>query len=98
MIDGATALHRDPALAGPWLDRVATLAVAMACAALGIGLTLEGVASRMWPALFEAQGPTKWARWAVCYSWVSYGWLLFFYPVGTVARMTQESILWLLGG
>jgi alginate O-acetyltransferase complex protein AlgI len=64
----------------------------------GVGLTLESVVHRMWPALFEAHGPIKWARWAVCYSWVCYGWLLFFYPIGTVARMTTESIGWLLGG
>ena len=52
---------------------------------------------RQWPALFEATGPIKWARWTVCYSWVCYGWLLFFYPIGTVGRMTTESIDWLFG-
>ena len=61
----------------------------------GLGLALEaGVRGRR-PAWFEADGAGwTFARWLVCYGWVSYGWLLFFYPLGTVAKMTVQAVEW----
>jgi alginate O-acetyltransferase complex protein AlgI len=63
----------------------------------GLGLALEAGVRSSRPAWFEAQG-AAWtlARWFLCYSWVSYGWLLFFYPLGTVGQMTMQSLQWCL--
>jgi alginate O-acetyltransferase complex protein AlgI len=60
----------------------------------GLGLALEALVRRARPAWFSASGPMAFARWAVCYGWVTYGWLLFFYPIGTVARMTTQALAW----
>ena len=32
--------------------------------------------------------------WAICYAFVTYGWLFFFYPVGTVASLTRALLVW----
>ena len=60
----------------------------------GLGLTLEAGVRGAFPRLFA---PDRWLaslRWAFCYAWVSYGWLLFFYPLSKVVQMTRESIEW----
>ncbi len=64
----------------------------------GLGLALEAGVRRARPAWLEAGGPMRGLRWAVCYGWVSYGWLLFFYPIGTVADMTAACLAWASGG
>lgn len=63
----------------------------------GAGLVLEAGVRRRWPALFSEGRAVAGLRWLVCYGFVSYGWLLFFYPFDRVVRMTGESIAWLLG-
>jgi len=62
----------------------------------GLGLALEAVVHAARPAWFEAGGATALARWAVCYGWVTYGWLLFFYPMDEVVRMTTQAVAWAL--
>jgi alginate O-acetyltransferase complex protein AlgI len=64
----------------------------------GLGLALEGLVARSRPAWFEAGGLLKLARWTVCYGYVTYGWLLFFYPLGTVWQMTIGALRWCLDG
>lgn len=61
----------------------------------GAGLGLEILVRRAFPGLFEAGRGRALLRWFVCYSYVTYGWLLFFYPLPTVIRMTRDSITWL---
>ncbi len=61
----------------------------------GAGLGLEALVRRLRPGLFEGGRALTFARWFVCYAWVTYGWLLFFYPLETVIRMTRESLTWL---
>ena len=34
------------------------------------------------------------AGWAICYTFVTYGWLLFFYPVGRVVSLTKALLVW----
>ena len=34
------------------------------------------------------------AGWAICYGFVTYGWLLFFYPIGRVTQMTRALVVW----
>lgn len=63
----------------------------------GLGLALEGLVARWRPEWFEAGGALKIARWAFCYGYVTYGWLLFFYPMETVWQMTRGAVLWCLG-
>lgn len=64
----------------------------------GLGLALEGLVARWRPGWFDAGGVVKFGRWLVCYSYVTYGWLLFFYPLTTVWRMTVDALRWCLGG
>lgn len=63
----------------------------------GLGLVLEAGIRNLRPAWFEEGNRFAPARWAACYGWVSYGWLLFFYPLGEVWQMTAQSIEWILG-
>jgi len=60
----------------------------------GTGLALETGARRWVPGLFADRWPHRLAAWAICYSFVTYGWLLFFYPLGTVAEMTRALFVW----
>jgi len=60
----------------------------------GLGLGLEALVRRARPGWFEAGRWLALLRWAVCYGFVSFGWLLFFYPLATVTRMTLEAIRW----
>jgi len=64
----------------------------------GAGLAFEaGVRARL-PRLFAPKGPRAFVRWSVCYGFVSYGWLLFFYPIDTVIEMTREALRCGFGG
>jgi alginate O-acetyltransferase complex protein AlgI len=63
----------------------------------GAGLVLEAGARRRWPGIFRAGRLRSGLGWLVCYGYVSYGWLLFFYPLDVVIDMTREALQWLLG-
>lgn len=62
----------------------------------GLGLGLEAAVRRLRPGWFQAGGAMRLLRWAFCYGYVSYGWLLFFYPMETVWEMTRGAIGWCL--
>jgi alginate O-acetyltransferase complex protein AlgI len=64
----------------------------------GLGLAVEALVSRRWPGWFTARGPLRLGRWFVCYAYVTYGWLLFFYPMTTVWQMTRGAAAWCFGG
>ena len=58
----------------------------------GAGLAIEaGVRSR-WPWVFGPGIGRRLLGWVVCYSYVTYGWLLFFYPVWRVLEMTRDAL------
>jgi len=59
----------------------------------GLGLAFENVINHFRPAWFEDHPFWTGARWVACYGFVTYGWLLFFYPASTVWRMTCDPIL-----
>jgi alginate O-acetyltransferase complex protein AlgI len=52
----------------------------------GLGLAMETGVRRWNPMLFADRWPHRLAGWAICYPFVTYGWLLFFYPLEMVAR------------
>jgi alginate O-acetyltransferase complex protein AlgI len=57
----------------------------------GVGLAVEAGVRSARPVWFESPGPAKtFARWALCYTWVTAGWLLFFYPLATVQKMVTD--------
>jgi alginate O-acetyltransferase complex protein AlgI len=59
----------------------------------GLGLAAEAGVRRLRPVWFESPGPVRtFARWALCYAWVSAGWLLFFYPLATVRKMITDLL------
>jgi alginate O-acetyltransferase complex protein AlgI len=60
----------------------------------GVGLVVEGSARRWRPAWFGGGVGHRLVGWATCYAFVTYGWLLFFYPVHTVLDMTQGLLRW----
>jgi alginate O-acetyltransferase complex protein AlgI len=60
----------------------------------GLALAIESGVRRLYPALFAERWPQRLFGWLVCYSVVSYGWLLFFYPLGTVAKLTRALLVW----
>jgi alginate O-acetyltransferase complex protein AlgI len=60
----------------------------------GFGLGLESIVRNRLPGLFSAHKAVSFLRWIVCYSFVSYGWLLFFYPMATVIQMNREAYQW----
>jgi alginate O-acetyltransferase complex protein AlgI len=64
----------------------------------GLGLGLENVIAHRRPQWFEDHRAWTPLRWLACYGFVTYGWLLFFYPVGTVWQMTVHPIVALWGG
>ncbi len=100
-------------LGGNRAHRVANLLVAMVLCGLwhgaawhfaawglfhGLGLAIESGVRSARPVWFEAPGRALvFVRWAACYAWVSYGWLLFFYPLETVWKMTTQAIGWFAG-
>jgi alginate O-acetyltransferase complex protein AlgI len=60
----------------------------------GAGLALETGVRRWRPGLFGDTWAHRAFGWAICYAFVTYGWLLFFYPVGTVATLTKALLVW----
>lgn len=58
----------------------------------GVGLAVESGVRRWRPDLFGLGRLRQLAGWGLCYAYVTYGWLIFFYPVGTVLRMTKEAL------
>ena len=60
----------------------------------GMGLVTETGVQRLWPQLFSDRAPLRLVRWAVCYIFVMYGWLLFFYPIDVVWQMTRALGHW----
>jgi alginate O-acetyltransferase complex protein AlgI len=57
----------------------------------GFGLGLESLVKRARPNWFEDHPFWTSARWVACYGFVSFGWLLFFYPATTVWKMIVDS-------
>jgi alginate O-acetyltransferase complex protein AlgI len=64
----------------------------------GLGLGVESVVKDRFPGLFGEGKAVSFLRWFVCYSYVSYGWLLFFYPMATVVQMNREAFQWCFAG
>jgi alginate O-acetyltransferase complex protein AlgI len=60
----------------------------------GAGLAAEAGVRRWRPELFADRWPQRLLGWAICYPFVTYGWLLFFYPLETVVRMTRILLPW----
>jgi alginate O-acetyltransferase complex protein AlgI len=60
----------------------------------GVGLAAETGVRRLRPGLFADGAAQRVVGWAICYSFVTYGWLIFFYPVGKVAVMTKALLNW----
>jgi alginate O-acetyltransferase complex protein AlgI len=60
----------------------------------GAGLVAEAGVRRLWPALFGPGWLRRIVGWSICYAYVSYGWLIFFYPLGTVAHMSRGLLRW----
>jgi alginate O-acetyltransferase complex protein AlgI len=60
----------------------------------GAGLAAEGMLRRLRPSWFDDGVLRQTARWTVCYVFVTYGWLLFFYPVHRVVDMTRALVRW----
>ncbi|HVN85507.1 MAG TPA: MBOAT family O-acyltransferase [Candidatus Binatia bacterium] len=58
----------------------------------GAGLTIEAGVRRLRPGLFTNGWPQRILGWTICYSFVTYGWLLFFYPAEIVFAMTKEAV------
>ena len=60
----------------------------------GAGLVAETGARRAVPGLFTDAWPQRMIGWTICYAYVSYGWLIFFYPIADVWRMTKGLLVW----
>ncbi|MEO8601867.1 MAG: MBOAT family O-acyltransferase [bacterium] len=60
----------------------------------GAGLAAEGLVRHWRPRLFEPGRATQLLGRAFCYSFVSLGWLLFFYPLDTVGQMLVGLARW----
>jgi alginate O-acetyltransferase complex protein AlgI len=60
----------------------------------GAGLALEGTVRRLRPGWFGEGAVARMLGWAVTYTYVTYGWLLFFYPVHKVLDMTGALLRW----
>jgi alginate O-acetyltransferase complex protein AlgI len=58
----------------------------------GVGLATEAAVRSRLPRLFEARGAVAALRWSVCYGFVTFGWLLFFYPIDRVFQMCAEAL------
>ncbi len=60
----------------------------------GAGLAAEGTVRRLRPGWFgDGLGP-RLLGWATTYSYVTFGWLLFFYPVHRVVDMAKGLLTW----
>jgi alginate O-acetyltransferase complex protein AlgI len=64
----------------------------------GLGLVVEAGVRRWLPSLFAEGRGRRLVGWAICYIYVTYGWLLFFYPLNTVYRMTEGMLGWAFAG
>jgi len=60
----------------------------------GAGLAVEAAVRRRFPVAFGAARRWQVLGWLLCCAYVTYGWLLFFYPVAQVYTMTREAIIW----
>jgi len=60
----------------------------------GTGLVLEAGVRRVRPSLFGDGLLQRSFGWLVCYAYVSYGWLIFFYPIDKVLQMTKGLLVW----
>jgi alginate O-acetyltransferase complex protein AlgI len=60
----------------------------------GLGLVAEAGVRRVFPSLFRDSLLHRVVGWLVCYSFVCYGWLIFFYPIDTLWRMTRGLLIW----
>jgi alginate O-acetyltransferase complex protein AlgI len=58
----------------------------------GAGLALEAAARRRRPQLFDGSRGERAVGWLVTYTWVSLGWLLFFYPVARLPRLAAALV------
>jgi alginate O-acetyltransferase complex protein AlgI len=60
----------------------------------GLGLALESSVRRLRPSWFVDGHIRRAIGWLLTYAFVCYGWLIFFYPLGTVVTMTQALLSW----
>jgi D-alanyl-lipoteichoic acid acyltransferase DltB (MBOAT superfamily) len=60
----------------------------------GVGLAAETGVRRWRPGIFGDGVGQRLVGWVICYSYVTYGWLIFFYPVGKVLVMTKALLHW----
>jgi alginate O-acetyltransferase complex protein AlgI len=64
----------------------------------GTGLALEAAVRRWRPGWFADRPVQRVLGWAACYAFVTYGWLVFFYPLHTVLDLTKGLLRWDFGG
>jgi alginate O-acetyltransferase complex protein AlgI len=60
----------------------------------GLGLGLEAALRGARPSWFGDGRLRRAVGWGITYAFVCYGWLIFFYPLETVARMTRALLTW----
>lgn len=60
----------------------------------GLGLVTEAGIRRAAPGLFAETLAHRLLGWLICYAYVCYGWLIFFYPIDQVWRMTKGLLVW----
>jgi len=60
----------------------------------GLGLVAEAGVRRWLPSLFRDTPLHRVVGWFICYAYVCYGWLIFFYPIHTLWRMTRGLLVW----
>jgi alginate O-acetyltransferase complex protein AlgI len=60
----------------------------------GAGLAAEGTLRRLRPAWFGEGVAQRVLGWSITYTYVTFGWLLFFYPLHTVLDMTKALLRW----
>lgn len=60
----------------------------------GVGLVTEAGIRRVAPGLFADTLAHRLLGWFICYAYVCYGWLIFFYPIDQVWRMTKGLLIW----
>jgi alginate O-acetyltransferase complex protein AlgI len=60
----------------------------------GAGLALESGLRRWRPGWFDDRPLPRLVGWATCYAFVTYGWLIFFYPLHTVLDLTRGLLRW----
>jgi alginate O-acetyltransferase complex protein AlgI len=60
----------------------------------GVGLAAEAGVRRLRPTLFDDGPVQRGVGWLICYAYVTYGWLIFFYPIDRVWHMTKGLLRW----